>query len=96
MAKMTKSQTSMAASLATKIFDARTLLAGSDQARQDALKSALELVQVLSMGSLSLSANVGECQKVTPFSSLRPVIKPNGKLYYCCEHGPEHCVEVGK
>lgn len=39
----------------------------------------------------TLRDSLGECQMAVPYSSMRPVRRPDGTTVWCCNHLPEHC-----
>lgn len=47
---------------------------------------------VISMRAARLMAmSLGECQQAVPYSPLRPVLRPDGTMQWCCNHDTEHC-----
>lgn len=49
------------------------------------IASALRLSLALATQSL------GECQMDVPYSPMHPVRRPDGELFWCCNHTPQHC-----
>lgn len=57
--------------------------------RMDAIVSALHAT------ALAFSASMGECQAETPYAPVHPVIDPDGRFKWCCNHQTEHCTSAG-
>ena len=49
------------------------------------------LARGLTAALAAAASSLGECQKMVPYSPIRPVIPPGGGLFWCCNHDPEHC-----
>jgi hypothetical protein len=43
---------------------------------------------------LTVQASIGECQRKTPYSGMRIILRPDGTIQWCCNHAPEHCTNA--
>ena len=54
-------------------------------------REATVLARALRTLLIAAASSLGECQEDIPYSSMRPIRRPDGTLEWCCNHHPEHC-----
>jgi hypothetical protein len=67
------------------------LVVGLESSADLSQEAAVELADKLAAALAAVSTSLGECQRATPYSPIRPIFTPEGGFKWCCNHKPEHC-----